>query len=47
MNATSTTPKKPYGKPVLRVYGDIKELTKTNVGTTHFDGGGGMHTKTH
>ena len=30
MNLTSTTPKKPYQTPTLRVYGDIKELTKAH-----------------
>jgi hypothetical protein len=38
---------KPYHKPELIVYGDIREITK-NVGTTSQknDGGGGGKTKT-
>ncbi len=41
MKTISNNPKKPYVKPTLRVYGGIKDLTKTNVTTKVNDGGGG------
>jgi hypothetical protein len=45
VKSISASPKKPYQKPTLRVYGDIKELTKaiSNVtGATDFGGSGSM-----
>jgi hypothetical protein len=47
VNSKSASPKKPYRKPTLRVYGDIKEITKT-MGqlVASFDGGIGSMTKT-
>ena len=48
VNSTSASPKKTYQKPTLRVYGDIREVTKTtgNSLRARADGGGGAMTKT-
>jgi hypothetical protein len=41
VNSKAASPKKPYRKPTLRVYGDIKEVTKStgNDPTAMSDGG--------
>jgi hypothetical protein len=41
------TPKKPYQKPGLRVYGNMERLTATVLNTATMDGGGGALSKTH
>jgi hypothetical protein len=47
LNSTSDSPKKSYEKPTLRVYGDIKKITKTHPGLNpNKDGGGGGLSKT-
>ena len=41
------TPKKPYEKPHLRVYGDVKTVTATSVTVHHgSDGGSKKFSKT-
>ena len=44
--STENRAKKPYERPELVVYGDIRELTQA-IGTTAMsDGGHGAHTRT-
>ena len=38
----SAPPKKPYCRPVLRVYGAVSKLTMSGAGSTADGGGGGM-----
>jgi len=37
MDAPIETPKKPYNSPVLKVYGDIREITQIRTTGTSFD----------
>jgi hypothetical protein len=47
MRSTLASPKKPYQKPTLRVYGDIKGLTMGNNSPGgQYDGGVGAKIKT-
>ena len=47
VNLNSASPKKPYQKPTLRVYGDIRDLTKSMTAASgNFDSVGMLATKT-
>jgi hypothetical protein len=45
-NAPNSIPKKAYSKPVLRVHGDIRQITEASGSTGKSDGGSKTHKRT-
>lgn len=37
MDAKTETPKKPYNSPILKVYGDIREITQVRTTGPNYD----------
>lgn len=45
-NAENNGPKKAYSKPVLRVHGDIRQITEASGSAGKSDGGSKTHKRT-